>query len=185
MFFMKKYVKYTLSLLLVFALFAGIICAVSFHNFLQPGIHSFCGYTRLDFQQQVYFVNADTKEVSGSSTLTVNGLVQPVQPDGASKSFRGSMSLAQYPMSLEAGYGQFAASNTEGAISITHLNADSFAKTTVAYWLHMSAEDPTLFAVYIYCEDGTVLTAYPGQTQQEAIANCESYWQWFRQNANT
>ena len=182
MFFMKKYVKYALSLLLVFAIFAGIIGAVSFHNFLQTGVHSFCGYTRLDFQQQVYFVNADTKEVSGSSTLTVSGLVQPAQPDGASKAFHGSISLAQYPLSLEAAYGQFTASNTEGAISIACLDADRFAKANVTYWLYMSAEDPTLFAVYIYCEDGTTLTAYPGQTQQEAIANCESYWQWFRQN---
>lgn len=159
---------------------AGIIAAVCFQSFLQPGVHHFFGCTRLDFQEKVYFVNADSKEVSGSSTVTVSGLVLPTLPSGASNVFRGSMSVAQYPMALEVGYSDFSASISKDVISVTRLHTDRFAQTNVTYWLHMVKEDPSIYAVYIYFEDGTTVTAYPGQTEQEAIANCEAYWQWFQ-----
>ncbi len=179
---MKKIVQYALITILVIAIIGGIVTAVCIRNFLTPGVHSFAGYTRLDFQQKVYFVNADNEEVSGSSTLTISGLVLPENPGGDSRLFRGSMSVAQYPTALEQGYDGFFASASKGTISISNLNpTPDSAQTDVTYWLLMSKDDPSIFAVFIYLEDGSSITAYPGQSEQEAIENCRAYWKWFRQ----
>ncbi len=176
---MKKYGLYILAAVLVIVMIVGIIAAVCFFDFLKPGVHSFGGYTRLDFQEKVYFINADNYEVSGSSNVTVCGLVQPEDSSGASKSFRGSMSVAQYPLSLEDSYITFTAAASDGVISVTSLHADEFTQVPVTYWLHMSEDDPDIYAVYIHLEDGTSVVAYPGQDEQDAIANCKAYWKWF------
>ena len=84
---MKRIVLYTLVGVLLLAIIAGVFGIVGFLNFMKPGIHSLAGYTKLDFQETVYFVNADTKEVDGSSTKTVY-LKQPFKnaPDYATAS---------------------------------------------------------------------------------------------------
>ncbi|MGN0999034.1 MAG: hypothetical protein ACI4PO_05730 [Faecousia sp.] len=183
---MKKICQYALAVILVIAIIGGIVTAVCFSSFVKPGVHSFAGYTRLDFQQKVYFVNADSEEVSGSSTLTVSGLVQPEKSDGSAGVFRGSMSVAKYPTALENGYNAFFASASKGTISVNNRNPGTDdAQTGVTYWLLIPQDHPDIFAVYIYLEDGTAITAFPGESEQEAIENCRDYWQWFRtQNAS-
>lgn len=183
---MKKICPYALAAILVIAILGGIMTAVCFSDFVKPGVHSFAGYTRLDFQQKVYFVNADNGEVSGSSTLSVSGLVQPERSDGSAGVFRGSMSVAKYPTALENGYDAFFASASKGTISVNNRNpVTDGEQPDVTYWLLMSQDDPSIFAVFIYLEDGSSITAYPGESEQEAIDNCMDYWQWFRtQNAS-
>lgn len=177
---MKKACQYALTAMLIVVIVGVIVSTVCFLNFMKPGVHSFAGYTRLDFQQKVYFVDANSQEVIGNSIVTISGLVQPAQSSNASKSFRGSISVQQYPMAFEHGYVSLVASSSKGVISVTSLSIDNSTQTNVTYWLHMSKENPDIYAVYIYLTDGTTLTAYPGQTEQEAVANCEAYWQWFR-----
>ena len=177
---MKKYLQIVLLVALVLVIVGGIVAGICFAGFMKPGVHRFMGYTRLDFQEKVYFVNADSKEVSGSSTVTVSGIVLPAKSSGASDVFRGSMSVAQYSLPLDTGYGDFSASVSEGVISISRMHDERFAQENVTYWLQMSEKDPSIYAVHIYFADGTSVTAYPGETEQEAIANCEAYWQWFR-----
>ena len=174
---MKRIVLYTLVGVLLLAIIAGVFGVVSFLNFMKPGIHSLAGYTKMDFQETVYFVNADTKKVDGSSTVTISGIIQPVDAAGESLPFNGSMSVAQYPKSLESGYDYFVASASNGMISLTCRHT---LNEGVAYWLIMNEKDPSIYAVHIYLEDGQTVTAYPGGNEQEAVANCEAYWQWFQ-----
>jgi hypothetical protein len=176
---MKKWQQYSLLALLCVAIIAGIVTVADFNRFMGEGIHSFAGYTRMDFQQTVFFVDADSLICSGSSTVTISGLIQPKNGQ-SSKTFRGIMSVAEYPMTVEAGYVSFVASMNRNRISITSLTAGpAFAHKEYDYSLHMSKDNPGIFAVFITLEDGSTVQAYPGQTQEEAIANCKAYWDWF------
>ncbi|MBQ8579456.1 MAG: hypothetical protein IJ448_02030 [Oscillospiraceae bacterium] len=179
---MKKRWNYILLALLALTIVAGVTTIIAFVNFLKPGVHSFAGYTQLDFQQKVFFVDADSMTCSGSSIVTVSGLIQPGDSRGAAKSFRGSMSVAQYPISLDDGYDAFTASASQGVITVISVNSESdSAQPDYTYWLSMSQNDPSVFAVFISLKDGTTVTAYPGQTQEEAVANCQAYWDWFQE----
>ena len=128
--------------ILAIGIVSGIVAGVCFSGFMKPGVHRFAGYTRLDFQEKVYFVDADSKEVSGSSTVSVSGTILPANPSGSSKAFRGSMSVAQYPLPLETGYCDFSASVSDNAISVSRLHEDRFAQTDVTYWLRISDQIP-------------------------------------------
>lgn len=176
---MKKAWKYILIVLLAVVIAFNMVAAFLFTRFFQPGIHSFAGYTRLDFQEKVYFVDADSKVCSGSSTITISGLIMPTRPDGSGRSFRGSMSVAKYPLAMELGYVSLIASVESGAISVFNHHSDfGSEQPDSTYWLHMSRSDPDIFAVYIFMADGTKLVAYPGQTEAEALVSCQAYWDW-------
>lgn len=172
---MKHIKRYIILALLVIVIAASIITAINFSNFLKPGVHRFAGYTRLDFSQPVYFIDADTNEVFGNSTFTIYGLVQPKKEN--SSSFRGCMGITQYAIALENCYSDYFGIVGDGSIHIvSHNRSDGQAY----YWLRMSQDDPAIYAVFIYLEDGSSLTAYPGGTEEEALANCQRFWQWFR-----
>lgn len=177
---MKKSHPYIVCAVLILIAVLITISCVSFWNFLQPGVHGFAGYRRLDLQETVYFVNGDDHTVSGCSTVTISGLIQPTKPNGESRSFRGGMSVAQYPVSIDDSYDSFWASVSDGMIIVTNLHSESKNEAHVEYLLQMSAKNPDIYIIHIYLPDGTTVSAYPGQTEQEAIANCEAYWQWFR-----
>lgn len=125
-------------------------------------------------------MDADTKVCSGSSTITISGLIQPAQPNGNTRLFRGSMSVAQYPLAMELGYDSLMASVESGVITVFNHHSDfGSEQPDWTYWLRMSQSDPGIFAVHIFMADGTELVAYPGQTEAEALANCQAYWDWF------
>lgn len=174
---MKHIKRYVGLALLVIVIIAFIITAVRFSNFFKPGMHSFAGYTRLDFSQTIYFINANTNEVYGHSTFTIFGLVQPEKWNGDSGSFRGCMGISQYSIALDDCYSNYFGIIEDGRIDITSSNRE---EGNTYYWLQMSQQDPTIYAVFVYLEDGTRLTAYPGETEEDALANCERFWQWFR-----
>ena len=177
---MNKIVRYVLLAIALLALVSSIVLIVSFASFMNSGVYHFTGYAKLDFQKTVYFVDADSLEVSGSTTVTVAGLVRPTNSDGSSRALLGSMSVAQYPLTLEDGYGSFSAAVSDGAITVQNLLMQSSSlHTGVQYRLHLSANNPEIFAVTVYLEDGSTMTAYPGETAEEAIANCQAYWEWF------
>lgn len=177
---MKKWQHYSLWALLIIAIVVGIVTVAAFNRFMNEGVHSFAGYTRIDLQQTVFFVDADSLICNGSSTVTISGLIHPTK-GRSSQVFRGTMSVAEYPMTVEAGYVSFAASAGRDRISITSVRAGpALSQKDCDYLLDMSKDDPGIFAVFIFLEDGTTIQAYPGQTQEEAIANCRAYWDWFQ-----
>lgn len=171
---MTKFWKIAFGVLLSLALLGTLVTVVCFRNFLSSGVHRFMGYTRLDIQQKVYFINANTDEVTGSSVLTISGIIQPSKK-GLTSPFLGVISVASHPVNLEQSYNWFSALDQEGAIHITNLHTDN----DIEYWLQMSSKDPDIFVIMVYLEDGTILEAYPGQTEQEAIANCQAFWEGF------
>lgn len=169
---MQKALKYIFPVILALVIICNIIAAVCFSNFLRQGVHSFAGYTRLDFSQPVYFIDANTNEVFGNSTFTISALAQPKKGD-----FRGCMSITQYPIALDESYSNYFYTAKYGSIDIMSYDRHDGDEY---YWLRMSQEDPSIYAVFINLEDGSSLTAYPGETEEEAIANCQRFWQWFR-----
>ena len=177
---MNKTISYVLIAILLLALIAGIVLIISFASFMDSGVYHFTGYAKLDFQKTVYFVDANSLEVSDNTTVTVSGLVRPTKSDGSSRAFLGSMSVAQYPLALEDGYDSFYAAASNGAITVQNLLPEGDPqRTDVQYRLHLSVDDPEIFAVTVYLGDGTTMTVYPGETAEEAIANCQAYLEWF------
>lgn len=172
---MKTKYVYAAVLVLIPLIIAGIILSVGFSNFMKPGVHSFLGYTRLDIQQKVFFIDPNTKQVSGSSTVTISGILEPEDADGSSGIFRGIVDVAEYPLAPELGYSRFYGSSSDGTISIANIVPN---QEGVAYWLRMSSKDPGVYNVHIYLEDGSTITAYPGENQQEALENCEAFLGW-------
>lgn len=173
---MEKVFKYAMIAVLILLIVAGIIFTVGFINFMKPGVHSFLGYTRMDIQQKVFFIDPNSKQVSGSSTLTISGILELEDANGASGIFRGIVDVAEYPLVPEQGYCGFSGAASDGMISLANIVPN---QEGVAYWLQMSSKDPGLYTVHIRLEDGSSITAYPGETQQEALENCEAYLQWY------
>ena len=172
---MKNIRRFVLPVLLILLVVAGIVAWVGFTNLMKPGFHTFAGYTRVDLQKKIYAVDVDTEVVGESTLVTIIGLVQPKKADGSSETFLGSVSVEKYPLSLEAGYLDFFAANNK-MISIT--NQES-ADDPVTYWVVMSPKDPDVFRVSVTLEDGNVISFYPGETEEEALENCEAFWQWY------
>lgn len=173
---MKKGVNFIILGVLVLILVAAIVLSFGFSAFTQEGVHSFLGYTRLDFSQTVYFIDANTKEVSGSSTFTVVGLVQPTNSDGSMRGFRGVMGVAQYPIALEEFRSDYVAASDNSMINIVAHTRES---GNAYYWLMVSAKNPEIYRLQIVLADGTSLSAYPGETAEDALANYDLYWESF------
>ena len=172
---MKNIRRFVLPVLLILLVVAGIVAWVGFTNLMKPGFHTFAGYTRVDLQKKVYAVNSNTEEVGESTLLTITGIIRPENADGSSKSFFGCVSVEKYPLSLEDNYLDFAASNNK-MISISNQGS---LDAPVTYWVLMSPKDPDVFRVSVTLEDGNVISFYPGETEEEALENCEAFWQWY------
>lgn len=173
---MKKVLNYIILAVLILFVIAAILLGLRFSAFTGEGVHSFLGYTRLDFSQTVYFIDDNTREVSGSSTFSVVGLVQPTDSNGSMRSFRGMMGVAQYPIALEQFYSDYVAASDSGMITVVAHTRES---GNAYYWLMISAKNPEIYHLQIVLADGTSLSAYPGETAEEALANYDLYWESF------
>lgn len=172
---MKKIVKFICPALLLLVVIGIIWGTITFSNFMDSGVHSFAGYTKMDFSESVYFIEANTKVVQGSGTLTICGTIQPEKSNGFSRGFQGLISISEYPIASEDGYMWFAASRSKGSIDI----GNQLAPTYPHYWYMGPSDDTDLYCVFITLEDGSKVSAYPGNTEEEALENYDRFWDWF------
>lgn len=172
---MKKKITVAVLALLILMIVSVVAIAITFSR---PGVHSILGYTKVDFSEKVYFIEENSKEILGSSTLSISGMIRPTKSDGTSRPFRGDVRVDAYPLTEQGSNDGFFASRTKNIISISNLSAES---SYPCYRFQASSDNPQIYSLIVYLEDGSTVMAYPGETEEEALANYDRFWKSFRE----
>lgn len=190
----KVWVTAIIGLLVALLVAAGVFWIVDrnrLEDFMDEGIHTYGGYTRLDFEDTVYCLGSDNSDASSGAAgiLCVSGIIQPMEKHSYSvdsmRVFLGTISLSQYPLPPENSRNTFKAGVEDGAITIARqMNLEGNSYEGYTYWLILSEDNPEIYAVYIYEDGEHIADAYPGQSKEEALASRDAFRNWIDESGS-
>ena len=148
-------------------------------NFTETeGIHVLGKWAHIDYEKNCYFIDTQTKEVTGDSTFSISGILF-AKPKEMFKeyyemsTFSGHMEVSAYPFAMTEVF-------HKGSIHDKKISLASFNKTDLSnlkpfYQVHILYSNPEIVVIYIYLENDEVLVAVCGQSEEEALENYQQY----------
>lgn len=155
--------------------------AASFANFNTAGIHVIGKLAHIDMQQNCYFIDPETNEITGSSVFTISGTL--VDRNGKffggtyeASTFSGHMEVAAYPISMTNGF-----RNHQGVINrdkIVLSSQGGIAQDQALetyYTVEIIRTAPETVVIYIYQDNGDTLVAVCGKSEADALGLYQQY----------
>ncbi len=179
----KRKVCLILVLVLVVGLILGLIAlAVGCSQFFSEGVHVLGRYVHIDFQQKCFFIDPDTKEVTGESTFTASGYLfdrhySPFSNGHAASLFDGHMDVDAYPISLKDGFHNHYGAIGQDVITLScqgMVTADSQPAGTY-YIVEILKSNPEIVVIYIYSGSESASVAVCGTDGASAADNYQQY----------
>lgn len=146
------------------------------------GIHVLGNWAHINYQEKCYFIDTQTKEITGDSTFTISGILF-AKPKELFKdyyemsSFSGHMEVSAYPFAMTEVFHK--GSIHDKKISLASGNKTDLSDLKPFYQVHIMCSNPDIVVIYIYLENDEVLVAVCGQSEDEALENYQQYLEEF------
>lgn len=155
--------------------------AASFANFNTAGIHVIGKLAHIDMQQNCYFIDPETKEITGNSVFTISGtLVDQNRKfwgrDYGASTFNGHMEVAAYPISMADGFQNHQGVIDRDKIILSSQGGIAQGQTLEMYYtVEILRSAPETIVIYIFQETGNTLVAVCGKSEADALSLYQQY----------
>lgn len=172
------------TILIVSCIFIAMaILAINFYkkDFTDTqGIHVLGNWAHINYQEKCYFIDTQTKEITGDSTFTISGILF-AKPKELFKnyyemqSFSGHIEVGAYPMAMTE-LDHFGSIHDNNTITMSSDKYIEPGKWEHYYMVQIMYSDPEIVVVHIL---GKNITAVCGQNEDEALENYQYYLEHF------
>ncbi len=173
---MKK--KHSTVIIIVLTCLATLCVAAAIHYmqyrmFFRSGIHVMGKSAYINLQKKCYFIDPNTKEISGESTFTASGVLP-----GCNKLFSGLLALDAYPITgkdaFVGGYDGFI-DGKKITLFGGGISTMSNAEEKNYYHIDILLTDPQIIVIFYFEDDEPVVFAVCADSEEEAVANLDFY----------
>lgn len=175
---MKKRRLLTILVTVIGAIVFGISYLAQFFT---TGIHIWGRYAHIETQQNCYFVDPETKEITGSSVFTISGTFVDqnrkfLGGDYEASTFSGHMEVAAYPISMADGFQNHQGVIDRDKIVLSSQGGIAQGQTLEMYYtVEILRSAPETIVIYIFEETGNTLVAVCGKSEADALGLYQQY----------
>lgn len=169
-------------LTIVVTVIGAIVFGISYlAQFFTTGIHIWGRYAHIETQQNCYFIDPETKEITGSSVFTISGtLINQNRKffggDYEASTFSGHMEVASYPISMTDGFRNHQGVIDRDKIVLSSQGGIAQDQTLETYYtVEIIRAAPETVVIYIYQDNGDALVAVCGKSEADALGLYQQY----------